>query len=334
MKLKFLTSAVLAASVSFGSESLLANESDAVNQGFAAFDQGQYQEAEIIFKKLTDSPEHKSQGLMYMSWLYLAQGKTESAIEYIEQALKVEPNTAEELTLSGDIYCNHAQRSSMFSALKMAKKCIAQYEEALKLEPENVDTVMTAMQFYLAAPSFAGGDTEKGNALLEKLKSLSPEHAATYKVAELDKAEKTDEALAVADELTKKGFSTATNQYMIAHFYRDKKQYDKALPLFASMNKFSETTRNRWFIRDSLLQQGEILMIDNRDLPTAIKLIEEYKQKNRNPGDPHYFWSTWSLAKAYQSAGNRGKYDELVAQIESEDYESNKEFTKQFEKRK
>jgi tetratricopeptide (TPR) repeat protein len=334
MKLRVLVSAVLAASVGLGSVSVVANESDAVSQGFAAFDQGKPQDAEAIFTKLIESPEHKSQGLMYMSWLYLAQGKTESAIEHIEQALKVEPNTAEELTLSGDIYCNHAQRSSMFSALKMAKKCIAQYEEAVKLEPENVDALMTAMQFYLAAPSIAGGSTEKGNALLEKLKTLSPEHAATYKVAELDKAEKTDEALAVADELTKKGFNTATNQYMIAHFYRDRKQYDKALPLFASMNKFSETTRNRWFIRDSLLQQGEILMIDNRDLPAAIKLIEEYKQKNKNPGDPHYFWSTWSLAKAYQSAGNHGKYDELVAQIESEDYESNKEFTKQFEKRK
>jgi tetratricopeptide (TPR) repeat protein len=322
----------LAASLS--SASTWAIGSEFLDQGQAAFDQGQYQDAENIFLNQVENPEHKNQAHMYLSWLYLGQGKTESAIEHIEQALKVEPNTAEELTLSGDIYCNHAQRSSMFSALKMAKKCIAQYEEALKLEPENVDTLMTTMQFYLAAPSFAGGSTEKGNVLLEQLKILSPEHAATYKVAELDRTEKTDEALAIADELTKKGFNTATNQYMIAHFYRDKKQYDKALPLFASMNKFSETTRNRWFIRDSLLQQGEILMIDKRDLPTAIKLIEEYKQKNKNPGDPHYFWSTWSLAKAYQSAGNHGKYDELVAQIESEDYESNKEFTKQFEKRK
>jgi len=334
MKLKFLASAVLVASVGFSSVSVLANEMDAVNQGFAAFDQGKPQEAEAIFTKLIDSPEHKSQGLMYLGWLYLAQGKTESAIDYIEQALKVAPNTAEELTLSGDIYCNHAPRSSMFSALKMAKKCIAQYEEALKLEPENVDVLMTAMQFYLAAPSFAGGSTEKGNILLEKLKTLSPEHATTYKVAELDRAKKTDEALALADELTKKGFNSATNQYMIAHFYRDKKQYDKALPLFASMDKFSETTRSRWFIRDSLLQQGEILMIDNRDVAQAIKLIEEYKQKNKNSGDPHYFWSTWSLAKAHKSAGNHSKYDELVAQIESEDYEDNKEFSKQFESRK
>lgn len=334
MKLKFLTSAVLAALVSFGSVSLLANELGAVNQGFAAFDQGKPQEAEAIFTKLIESPEYKSQGLMYLGWLNMAQGKTESAIEYIEQALKVEPNTAEELTLSGDIYCNHAQRSSMFTALKMAKKCIAQYEEALKLEPENVDVLMTTMQFYLGAPSIAGGSSEKGNALLEKLKTLSPEHAATYKVAELDRAEKTDEALALADELTKKGFNAATNQYMIAHFYRDKKHYDKALPLFASMDKFSETIRNRWFIRDSLLQQGEILMMDNRNLSKAIQLMEDYKQKNSNPGDPHYFWATWSLAKAYMAAGNQGKYDELVAQIESENYETNKEFSKQFKKRK
>lgn len=330
MKLKFLAPALLAVSVGLGSVSVLANEPDAVSQAFAAFDQGQHREAENIFLKLIDNPEHKNQALMYLGWLHLGQGKTESAIEYIEQALKVAPNTAEELTLSGDIYCNHASRASMFKALKIAKTCLAQYEEAMRLEPENVEAVMTTMQFYFAAPSFAGGSTEKGTALLEKLKTLSPEHATTYQVAELDKSEKTDAALSLADELVKKGFNSATNQYMIAHFYRDKKQYDKALPLFASMNKFSETIKNRWFIRDSLLQQGEILMIDSRDIPQAIKLIEEYKQKNKNPGDPHYFWSTWSLAKAHKSAGNTAKYNELVAQIKSEDYEDNKEFAKQF----
>ena len=315
------------------STSVWANSSDMLDKGLAAFDQGKYQEAENIFVNLIDNPEHKNQALIYLGWLHLGQGKTESAIEYIEQALKVAPNTADELTMSGDIYCNHAQQASVFSALKLAKKCIAQYERAVNLEPENVEALLPAMQFYLAAPSIAGGSTEKGNALLEKLKTLSPEHATTYQVAELDRAEKTDAALSLADELVKKGFNSATNQYMIAHFYRDKKQYDKALPLFSSMNKFSETIKNRWFIRDSLLQQGEILMMDSRDIPQAIKLIEEYKQKNRNSRDPHYFWSTWSLAKAYKSAGNSTKYDELVAQIESENYEENKEFAKQFDKR-
>ena len=329
-----LTAWMLITLTGWVSTSVLANEVNILDQGLAAFDQGNHKQAENIFLKQMDEPDQKNQALIYLSWLQLSQGKTEPAIEYIEQALKVVPNTAEELMLSGDIYCNHAQRASIFKALKMAKTCIAQYEEAVKLEPENVDAVMTAMQFYLAAPSVAGGSTEKGNALLEKLKTLSPEHASTYQIAELDRAKKTDAALVLADELVKKGFNSATNQYMIAHFYRDKKQYEKALPLFASMDKFSETTRNRWFIRDSLLQRGEILMMDNRDVAQAIKLIEQYKQKNKNPGDPHYFWSTWSLAKAYKLAGNHSKYDELIAQIESEDYEGNKEFAKQFENRK
>ncbi len=329
-----LTVWILIILTSWVSTSVLANEANLLDQGLVAFDQGNHKEAENIFLKQIDNPEQKNQALMYLSWLQLSQGKTESAIEYIEQALKVAPNTVEELTLSGDIYCNHAQRVSIFKALKMAKTCIARYEEAVKMGPENVDAVMTAMQFYLAAPSVAGGSTEKGNVLLEKLKILSPEHADTYRIAELDRADETEAALVLADELVKKGFNSATNQYMIAHFYRDKKQYDKALPLFTSMDEFAETFRNRWFIRDSLLQRGEILMIDNRDVAQAIKLIEEYKLKNKNPGDPHYFWSTWSLAKAYKSAGNHNKYDELVAQIESENYESNKEFTKQFESRK
>jgi tetratricopeptide (TPR) repeat protein len=214
-----------------------------VDQGLAAFDQGSYQEAETIFLKQIDNAEHNNQALIYLSWLQLNQGKTESARDYIERALKVSPNTADELTLSGDIYCGQAQQASMFAALKMAKKCLAQYEAAVELEPENVEALFSAMQFYFGAPSFAGGSVEKGNALLEKLKTISPEHATTYQIAELDKAKKTEAAVALADELAKKGFSSAINQYQVAHFYRNKKYYEKALPLFASMNSFQQLSR-------------------------------------------------------------------------------------------
>jgi hypothetical protein len=72
-------------------------------------------------------------------------------------------------------------------------------------------------------------------------------------------------------------------------------------------------------------------MIDERDIPKAITLIEEYKSKNKNPNDHHYYWSSWSLAKAYKAAGNNNKYQEWVGKIQSENYQSNKAFAKEFE---
>lgn len=325
-------SMLMTAIVSLSSSLVMADQSEVqADEGLSALYQREYDVAEKYFLKKIEESSSNNHALMYLSFTYMTTRKTEQAVDYIEKALAITPNSVEELILSGDVYCNHAQNSSMFSALKMAKKCIAQYDSAVKQDGKSVDALVSAMQFYLTVPSLAGGSTEKGNALLETLKTLSPEHATTYQVAELDRAKKTDAALALADDLIKKDFSSAINQYLIAHFYRDKKQYDKALPLFASINKFPETLKNRWFIDDSLLQQGEILMIDNRDLPQAIKLIEEYKDKNRNPGDIHYFWSSWSLAKAYKAAGNGAKYDQLVSQIKSEDYKRDKAFANEFE---
>lgn len=333
MKTKIGSSVILAASISLVSVPALTNESDPLEQALMVFDQGHYQVAEDLFLKQANHPGHKNQALMYLGWAQLRQGKTEAAVDSIEQALEIAPNTAEELVISGDIYCDHAQKSSIFAALKIAKKCIAQYEAAVQLEPDNVEALVPAMQFYLGAPSIAGGSSEKGHALLDKLKILSPEDASTYHVFQLDQSGKTHAAMALADDLVKQGVNSAKNQYQLARFYRDKKHYEKALSLFSSMGKFAETTKSRWYIQDSLLQQGEILMEDNRDVPQAIKLMEEYKQKNKNPGDIHYFWSTWSLAKAYRASGRQDIYDQLVNQIAAEDYKSNKEFAKQFKNR-
>lgn len=300
------------------------------NEGVLAIYQGDYEKAENYFLQKMRSGTDKNEPLIYLSRIYLYKGDTEKAIDHIEQAMKLEPNSAEEMILSGDIYGAHAQRSSMFTALKLAKKCISQYEAAIKKEPDNVEALVSAMQFYFGAPSFAGGSTEKGNEILTRLQTLSPEDANTYKIQQLEKEAKSDSAVALANELVQKGFVSAKNQYTVAHYYRDKKLYARALPLFESLSTLTETPKTRWYIHDSLLQQGEIMMI-NKDFNKAIELINQYKQKNKNSGDIHYFWSSWSLAKAYQAAGNQTKYDELVAQIKSEDYKRDKAFASEFE---
>ena len=61
------------------------------------------------------------------------------------------------------------------------------------------------------------------------------------------------------------------------------------------------------------------------------KNTEEYKQKNSNPHDQHYFWSSWSLAQAYKTNGNQDKYAQLVKHIQTQDYKKNPEFAKRFE---
>lgn len=327
VKLIFLHLALLSSGYSLSAEVT----AKAINDGIVAFDQGHYKKAEEYFLTKIREPELNNEAFIFLSKIYLINDDTELAIHYVEQALAASPNNAEEVLLSGHIYCNQGQKLSMFAALKMAKKCITQYSTAVDMAPENVDALVSAVRFYLGAPAIAGGSTKKGSELLERLSRLSPEDANIFKIQLLEKEEKTGDALRLADELSKKGFLSANNQYEVAHYYRDKKLYDKAKFLFEPLLTWQETPANRWYLNDSYLQLGEIYLAEGKNANKGVELIEKYKQKNNKPQDIHYFWSTWSLAKGYKAIGQQDKYETLVKQIKSENYKKNGAFAKEFE---
>lgn len=307
------------------------HSSESTNDGVTAFNNGHYSEAESYFLPKLKEPNFKNESLMYLSKIAVEKGDADTAIKYIEQALATEPNSVEELLVSGDIYCGQAQKSSIFTALKLAKTCIAQYDAAVDLAPDNIDALVSAAKFHLNAPSIVGGSTKRGNELLNRLSHLSTEDADIIRLPLVEKEKGVDSALALADELSKKGFRSAENQYQIAHYYKEKKLYTKAQPLFEPLLTWKETPKNKWFVNDSWLQLGEIFLIEGKNPAQSVKLIENYKKKNSNPRDVHYFWSTWSLAKAYKASGEKDKYDALVRNIKSEDYKQNKAFAKEFE---
>ncbi len=312
---------------------LLAEEqsTEPTSDGVAAFNSGCYREAESYFLPKLKEPSFKNESLIYLSKIEMEKGDGDKAIKYIEQALAIEPTKVDELLVSGNIYCGQAQRSSIFTALKLAKKCIVQYDAAVNVAPENIEALVSAIKFHLNAPSIVGGSTKRGNELLERLSRLSPEDADTFRIQLVEKEKGSASAIALADEISKKGFRSAENQYQVAHYYKEKKLYSKAQPLFEPLLTWKETQKNKWFIHDSWLQLGEIFLVDGKDLSQGVKLIENYKKKNSNPHDVHYFWSTWSLAKGYKALGDNEKYNALVKNIKSEDYKQNKEFAKEFE---
>src|ERR1041384_8659289 len=77
-----------------------ANETaTAENEGLVAIYQGNYPLAESYFLKKVKEPDSKNQALIHLSWIYLSKGETQQTIDYIEQAMQVQPNDVDELLL-------------------------------------------------------------------------------------------------------------------------------------------------------------------------------------------------------------------------------------------
>lgn len=312
--------------------SLCAGAVETKSPGMIAMNEGRYNDAYQYFSSQLSPPGNKNSALFYLAQLSLTKGDTGTAQQQIESALELLPNDSEEYRLAGDIYCNIGQQSSMFQALKLAKKCIASYETAIEKDSQNVKALGSATAFLYEAPGIAGGNRKKAEHYLTLLTQASPEHADTYKVNLYNRDGKSYEALTLAKSLVEKGIHGLENQYTIARFYRDSGNLTQAKPLFKSLAESQYGYDNRWYVIDSVLQVGEIYLREGKDINKSIEYIERYKAMNNNPQDTHYFWSSWSLAKAYFAGGNTQKFTELVNQIKSEKYKDNKPFLQQFEK--
>ena len=296
-----------------------------------AFEDQHYEQAESYFLKTAKQPETRNTALIYLTKIALGRGDFKTAADYIDQALTVAPNDADEILVSADVYCAHAQQASIFKALKLGKKCGQQFEAAADLEPNHIKANESAVRFHLNAPGVVGGSQDKANHYLSKLKSIAPENIKILEVELLDKEGKQDEALKLAESYLKNGFTSARNQYQFALFYKNKALYPQAKSLFEAVAQSPKTEDEKWWVIDSLLQLGEIHYLAQQDYSKSIEYIEQYKTQNSDPYDTNYFWSTWSLAKAYYDANNKTKYKELIAQIKTGNYKKNNHFKKVFE---
>lgn len=92
------------------------------NSGIAAMNEGRYDDAYQYFSSQRSQQDRKNSALFYLAQISLAKEDADTAKTHIESSLEILPNNSEEHKLAGDIYCNLAQQSSIFSALKLAKK--------------------------------------------------------------------------------------------------------------------------------------------------------------------------------------------------------------------
>lgn len=275
------------------------------------------------------------QALIYLSEILLIKNNTKNAVSYIEEALDIRPNSSQELLLAGDIYCKHARQVSIFKALGYGKKCIKYYEKAADQSPNNLKALSTVIQFHLYAPSFAGGSLDKGVMYLASLTEKSEEAARIHHIQLTEIQNDTSAALALAETFSEKTYLKTENQYQLAKFFKQHKYYIQAEKMFLEIIKKDISVNNtpsNWHVNASLLQLAEIYIERGIKADKSIVYIEQYLTTSSNPYDEHFYWSRWSLAKAYYLTGNLEQYHQMVESIKQLDYLENKEFKKHFER--
>src|SRR4051812_35760871 len=117
---------------------------------------------------------------------YYMLGDYKRAVNSFQDALSAGPADSDRYLWLGRAYGRRAEHSSPLTAPSHALKARQNFEKAVELNPKNLEAMSDLFEYYLEAPSFLGGGTEKAASLAKKIAQLDPAeaHYAQYRLAE------------------------------------------------------------------------------------------------------------------------------------------------------
>lgn len=167
------------------------------------FSSGRPAEAQQAFEKLAVAEPKNAEVNYYLGQLANRRNDPEKAVTYFERAIAAEPKVGRHHHGLGDAYGRSAQKAGVLSKFGLAKKCLAAYQRAVELDPDNVDFRQSLFEYYRQAPGIAGGGIDKATAEATAIKKLNPPRGRIAFATLYAGEKKFDQAFAEFNEVLK-----------------------------------------------------------------------------------------------------------------------------------
>jgi tetratricopeptide (TPR) repeat protein len=278
-----------------------------LEQGLQLMERGKLKEAEPRLLEAVREEPRNAEAHHALGALYLRLDRHDKVIECGRKAVEIDGSSARNHLLLARGYVRKAMRSNMLTALGPARSARREYEATIALDPRNVDARDELLQFYLGAPSVAGGDEALAVKQAEALETLHPLTAA-YGWARIwqhrKNPEKTEASLRRAVALDTSTTFEATRLLGLALTADEK--YAPAESVYQSI------LARRPDDMDALYQVGRCLLLAKKDLPRAEQCFKRYLHVP--PGENSVSWAGahWRLGMVYDLQGKRAEAIEEV----------------------
>jgi tetratricopeptide (TPR) repeat protein len=109
--------------------------------------------------------------------VYLAQGRSDDAVASCQHAVRLAPSSSTYHLWLARAYGEKASNAGMVTAYKTAKLVRAEFESAVSLDGNNREALSDLGQYYVEAPKFLGGGSDKAEDLASRLAAIDPARA-------------------------------------------------------------------------------------------------------------------------------------------------------------
>jgi tetratricopeptide (TPR) repeat protein len=236
-----------------------------------------------------------------LSRAYYAIEQWDNAVRNGEKAVSLAPDNSMYHLWLGREYGEKANAANPLSAASLAKKAKAEFEQAVKLDPTNVQAHADLAEYYTDAPSIMGGGTDKARDQATQVAQYDQAMSHWILAIVAEKEKRYPDAEKELREAIKVAKNPAQYWMNLASFYRRRSQPDnmqKAISqALAQPNKSAEVYYNA---ASELLSAG-------RDFPSAVEYVKQYLGSNAMVEDAPAFRAHYLLGQIYEKMGNKSQ---------------------------
>ncbi|MBI4465246.1 MAG: tetratricopeptide repeat protein [Acidobacteria bacterium] len=149
----------------------LASPDPALVEAEELYSQTQYSKALSL---LGTGRENTASAYALMGKCYYKLEKYKKATEALEKAVEADPRNSHYMNWLGKAFGKRAETSNFFMAPSYASKARRHFEQAVKLDPANLDAVDDLFDYFMEAPGFLGGGLDKAVQLAERIREQEP----------------------------------------------------------------------------------------------------------------------------------------------------------------
>ncbi len=245
-----------------------------------------------------------------------AEERWDAAVSECERAANLDPKNATYQLWLGRAYGEKAEHSSWLTAIGLAKKTHIAFEKAVQLDPQNVQAHSDLSEYYIEAPGFLGGGTDKAAAQANIVEKIEPARAHWIRARIAEHQNRNSDAETEYKRALALDMNSPRRLFDLASFYRRANRLDE---LEATIQRSAQlNTKND----STLVDSAALLLRVGRNLPLAATLLRRYIDQGTKSEDAPLFQAQHLLGQILEKSGDvqGAKLAYLAARSEASEF--------------